>query len=994
MANIAELGFGADTRELKQAKRDLEALQPAAEGAEKKVVNFNEALEKTSKNTKRARDENGRFIPSVTATEKAFGDATQKTGAFGKALSALQGIATKASGAFGKMTNKLVESGAAYLAAAFGIGAVINTLAGFETQMSGVAAVSGATGDELEALRDTAKQLGSTTEFSASQAAEGLKLLAMAGYNGRDAISTIPAVLDLATASTMDLGTATDYVASIMAAFGLGVQDAGRATDVLVAASNKANTDVSDLGEGMKYVGPVARALGISIEDTAAAMGILSNAGLKGSQAGTSLRGVLAALANPTKTAREELQRLGISVKDVNPQFNDITSIIDKFAAAGIDASAAFKIFGMEATPALLSLVNNAGDLKKLTGEMQNVAGESSRIASMLRDNLGGSLNGFKSALEGVIIALGEAGLTAAIRAVIDVGTMLLQAITSIVNGFSAVAQFIGSTVKPAFDLLVSVFQMLEPYMIAAALVATATYVPAMASFAASTIAAAVSLTVSMIPALVGLAGSAYTAVAALVTLKGALIATGIGAIVVLVGYLIGKFLELSEKVGGVGNVIAALSPLASDAGQRISDIFKAVGTIFDGVVYQMQATWLKGLSIMANGAAAFLRSMAGGFGAIPGMGEIELALNNAAIAAQSYNYELKNSAADAEKLRDVSFGLGEELIKLATEPSDALDKFKETVKGATSEVTNLNNELSGGDSGGAGEAAAKALSEIQKIGQEFEKLSAPFDQAKATFDTIKSALDNGIISNDEYASSLDRLESAFLRAGGSAQQWAKLMRENSDSVSAQIANLNENAFKQLGSTIADVMTGGSANFKDFAKSLIRDMINIMIQALIVKPILSSLGFGFSSGGVFAGGGIPGQYANGAAFSPSGSVEAFAAGGTFTNSVVNKATPFTFAGGAALGVMGEAGPEAIMPLKRGRDGSLGVQMYGTGAASGGGAPARLELHVTGEPGPLFIPTIRAESQDVAVAVSQQTAQQIDRQLPARVREIQDDIRAN
>ena len=161
----------------------------------------------------------------------------------------------------------------------------------FEAQMSRVQAISGATSEEFAALRDQAIQLGADTSFSASSAAMGMENLAAAGFAVTEIMDAMPGMLDLAAASGEDLASSADIAASALRGFGLEASEAGHVADVLAANANMTNSSVADTGEALKYIAPLARAAGVSLEETAAAIGIMANAGIQGSQAGTTLRG-------------------------------------------------------------------------------------------------------------------------------------------------------------------------------------------------------------------------------------------------------------------------------------------------------------------------------------------------------------------------------------------------------------------------------------------------------------------------------------------------------------------------------------------------------------------------------------------------------------------------------------------------------------------------------------------------------------------------------
>ncbi|WP_258073014.1 phage tail tape measure protein [Brevibacillus laterosporus] len=287
----------------------------------------------------------------------------------------------------------------------------IKTAADFESSMSRVAALSSASGGELAKLTTTAKQLGASTVFSASQAAEGMQFLAMAGYKTNEIIAAMPGLLDAAAAGQTDLGTTADIVSNILSGFGIAAGDTGRVADVLTKAFTSANVDLQMLGYTMKYAAPWAKALGVSLEETAAAAGILGNAGIQAEQAGTTLRGLFARFAKPPKEAAEAFDKLGVKLFDSGGKMKSLATILgdlqnamkgmtseQKTALSGI-------IAGMEAGSGFLALMDTGPDkLRKFTKELENSAGTSGRVAKVQLDNFNGSLVELESALEGVKI--------------------------------------------------------------------------------------------------------------------------------------------------------------------------------------------------------------------------------------------------------------------------------------------------------------------------------------------------------------------------------------------------------------------------------------------------------------------------------------------------------------------------------------------------------------------------------------------------------------
>ena len=189
--------------------------------------------------------------------------------------------------------------------------AVVKTSADFESSMSKVAAISGATGDDLEKLTAKAREMGAKTKFSASEAASALEFMGMAGWKPQQMLEGLDGIMNLAAASGEELATTSDIVTDALTAFGLEAEDSSHFADVLAAASSNANTNVGMMGETFKYVAPVAGALGYSVEDTATAIGVLANNGIKSSQAGTVLRKTINSLVAPSKKATGQMQKLG-----------------------------------------------------------------------------------------------------------------------------------------------------------------------------------------------------------------------------------------------------------------------------------------------------------------------------------------------------------------------------------------------------------------------------------------------------------------------------------------------------------------------------------------------------------------------------------------------------------------------------------------------------------------------------------------------------------
>lgn len=293
--------------------------------------------------------------------------------------------------------------------------AAVKVTSDFESAMSKVSAISGATGGDLDALNKKAQEMGAKTKFSATESAEAFTYMAMAGWKTEDMLSGIDGIMSLAAADGLDLATTSDIVTDALTAFGLSASDSGHFADVLAKASSNANTNVSMLGESFKYAAPVAGALGYSAEDTAIALGLMANAGIKGSQGGTALRGSLTRLIKPTDEAAVLMEQYGLSMTNADGSMKSLGEVMnmlrDKLGGLteAEQAQVAAQIFGQEAMSGMLAIINASdSDYAKLTDAIYDADGAAQQMADTMLDNLSGQLTLLKSALEGLAIQFGE----------------------------------------------------------------------------------------------------------------------------------------------------------------------------------------------------------------------------------------------------------------------------------------------------------------------------------------------------------------------------------------------------------------------------------------------------------------------------------------------------------------------------------------------------------------------------------------------------------
>lgn len=357
-------------------------------------------------------------------------------------------------------TAKLTAAGmaAAGTAIAGVVAASTNVGKEFEAQMSTVAAISGATGNELAALESKAKEMGATTQFSATEAGQAMEYMAMAGWKSSDMVEGISGIMNLAAASGEDLASTSDIVTDALTAFGLTASDSGKFADVLAAASSNANTNVSMLGESFKYVAPLAGTLGYSAEDASIALGLMANAGIKGSQAGTSLKTALANMSAPTDKQAAAMEKLGLSLTDGEGNMKSMREVMVDMRSsfAGLSeaeqTAAASTIFGKEAMSGMLAIINaSEDDFNKLTNAIDNSSGAAAEMAAIRLDNLEGDITLLKSGLEGLGIEIYQ-GMNAPMREAAQLATEYVARMNAAFQegGFSGMVEEIGSIVSDA----------------------------------------------------------------------------------------------------------------------------------------------------------------------------------------------------------------------------------------------------------------------------------------------------------------------------------------------------------------------------------------------------------------------------------------------------------------------------------------------------------------------------------------------------------------
>lgn len=344
----------------------------------------------------------------------------------------------------------------------------------FEEQMSRVKAISGATGDTFEQMKQQAIDLGAKTAFSAKESAAGMENLASAGFSAQEIMKAMPGLLDLAAVSGGDVALASENTATALRGFGLEASEAGHVADVFARAAADTNAEVGDMGEALKYVAPVANSMGISLEETAAAIGIMSDAGIKGSQAGTTLRGALSRLARPTKAMQDTMDNLGVSFYDADGKMKPLKTQVEllKKAFEGLtpeqQQNALVTLYGQESLSGMMALIDKGPDsLGKLTKSLKDSDGAADDMARTMQDNMNSSIEQMFGAFESAAIVIQKI-LAPSIKKVADAISGLVEKFVSapestqkLVVAIGAIAIAIGPVLY-ALGMVVKAFQTMK----------------------------------------------------------------------------------------------------------------------------------------------------------------------------------------------------------------------------------------------------------------------------------------------------------------------------------------------------------------------------------------------------------------------------------------------------------------------------------------------------------------------------------------------------
>ena len=597
--------YNKEKSELERIGRELGTTSPEYKKQAEVVDNLKEQVEKSTL----ANDQNERSMSrmrtqmnnaqtdinktksEIKELESQMGKSATSSGKLGKSVEDAGEKARRAEGGFTVLKGAIANiAGNIVTSAINGIKelatSAFNAGSDFESGMSKVGAISGATGDDLDALRDKAKEMGASTKFTATESAEAFQYMAMAGWKTSDMLDGISGVMNLAAASGEDLGEVSDIVTDALTAMGYSAGDAGHFADVLASASSNSNTNVGMMGNTFQYVAPIAGALGYSIEDTATAIGLMANAGIKGEHAGTSLRSVLTRLSSPPKECADAMQALGISMTNADGTMRPLSDVMgqlrEKFNGLSESQQTQYAkaIAGQEAMSGLLAIVNaSPGDYQKLTDSINDCSGAAEDMANTMNNNVSGQITLLKSKVEGIMIKIFD-----------DASGKIREAIDKISDALDSVDwDSVGEKIGDAIGKAVDVFK----WILDNAPAITASLVAISVAFTVFKTASAIGSVVEMFQKLTTVIKGAE---AAQIALNASQIANPIGLIIGTIAGLVAGIMVLWNTNDDFRNAVMeiwqGIQDFVGNAIQAIGDFFSNLGDTISQLP-QMLADWL-----------------------------------------------------------------------------------------------------------------------------------------------------------------------------------------------------------------------------------------------------------------------------------------------------------------------------------------------------------------------------------------------------------------
>jgi len=833
--------------------------------------------------------------------------------AVNNALKSITGNATRTATA----TNSMMKSMRPLLAMV-GIAAAVKTIADFERSMLTLQGVTGKTAEQMGVLSDKARELGATTEFTGAQAADGMLELARAGFSAEEAMDAISDSLKLATATGMELAEASGLMANAIRQFGLDASDAAMVASTFVEVANSANTTVPELGEAMKYAGTVASSLGFSITETATAIGILGDRGVKGSMAGTQMRGSFLKLATQTDKLDAGLKKLNLTYDQVNPAQNGmveiaktlkggIKSLGNELDAAGIMA----EIFGLRNATAGLTLSYMSDQLEENIARNEELEDVHKKNAELIESSLIGQFKALISAIQEVFLVVGDGGLLGGFKALISTMTEGVRIVAGIKDSWDN-ASIAGKALGVALEVMISLFQVLIGMKIIG-------FLAGMAVALWKGVQALRALTLAQLRLNAAMKRNLFIAVATGALILYQTLSDGEEELISTEEATDDLNTTLSENEEANMAAAKAMGEVQSEA-EELASTMETLQDAYISFYDQLRILDVMGASsvetmlrqkIMAEnirqerelGRELTAQEIKQNEFFIVSIYQKQQAVKEQADAEREANAQhrrdLKDQAKAEEEAEQVAQDLGTLFVKRMKARKDAFVNRLEEMWEATQAFNEKMNSIGALDE----EVAAlqeslqayKDLLQVRERENELKQMGITLGTQEAEQNMAKLAMRDELLKQAEKEA--EELKEAEEKAGRASEVLAE-------------------GFADAFTSMVTGAKSAKEAFKDMAQSIIQAMAEIYIKQQLISFFTAG-----TTATPTAGGDSRGAYLD-----EQKNHKRYASGG-----IVNRPTTFGYNGGT--GLMGEAGAEAIMPLKRDSKGNLGVASSGEGGGS-------------------------------------------------------------
>ena len=697
------------------------------------------------------------------------------------------------------MLSKTVGVAAAAFATFNASMSIKNTIFGFDTALKGLQATTRATAADMAKLETQARQLGATSKFSATEAAEAQRFLAMAGFDTNKILASTPSVLKLATAGEISLAQAADMASNALGGMQLPVEELDRVIDVMAEAASSANTNITELSEALSYAAPLAASAGVEMEELTAVIGALSDSGIKSSRAGTGVIGIIRQISNVTPQAIDAIGKYGLTLDDISIKSHGLTGVMKTLRDANLEAEDAFKLFGSETAAAGLIVSSYSDKVQLMTERYKNAKGSAEEMANIMAGSLAAGALGLGSALQEVSLQIGDAGVAGGMKEAMTAATGFIHVFTGFLPEFATANNLTADYVSNLND------------------------VADIATIATGALVGLLGLMLTTKVATLGAAGAMGILNAVMLANPFVLAAGAIAAVTGALYAARNMTVDFGGETVKVRDIVVGAFDAISDGFNIVSDTafatYNLLGDFFTGLSQNSQST---GADITSTIGGSFLNIYSGAKSLVNGVIATFVTLGKSiGIIAASVTMAFSNSF---DNVKNLGSALKQDLDAVLSGDFSANNLKSAIDKAFTNPLKMTFSEL--------GKAAADSFN-ADYIGDSAQELSGIFSEIKGGLDLYVIAARNARVENEKLGDSnkdladdidwvlseLDKLNSGSGKTQGTGGGLVSGMSDDLDSLIDQVDNFG-GAWTRTGNVIVDAMGSATDAMIDYMSQM------------------------------------------------------------------------------------------------------------------------------------------------------------------------------